>query len=201
MSEDPPGEGTTGPTGEHLNGAGGDHRGAGSDHGGDGGDHEGAGGDHRGAGNDHGGAGSDRGEPHDRGEPYDRGEPPYEGSASLRLANGPLVGPVLCRVVSMVLARANCPMDRLEDAMLICDAVSAHAPNHARDGHLAFAVSARGGEFELRVGELPAQGASRLVEDAVLPGVGNVLERMTNRLSIEPAADGAGEELVLGLAF
>jgi hypothetical protein len=131
----------------------------------------------------------------------DRGERPYEGSASLRLTNGPLVGPVLCRVVSMVLARANCPMDRLEDAMLICDALSAHAPGHARDDHLAFALSARGGEFELRVGELPEQGASRLVEDAVLPGVGNVLERMTSDLRIEPAADGAGDELVLTLAF
>jgi hypothetical protein len=128
-------------------------------------------------------------------------EPPYESSASLRLARGPLVGPVLCRVVSMVLARANCPMDRLEDAMLICDALSAHAPTHAADGNLAFVVSARGGEFELRVGELPEQAASRLVRDAVLPGVGNVLERVTDELRIERSADGAGEELVLGLVF
>ncbi len=129
------------------------------------------------------------------------GERPYESSASLRLADGPLVGPVLCRVVSMVLARANCPMDRLEDAMLICDALSAHAPTYASDGHLAFAVSARGGELELRVGELAERGANRLVQDAVLPGVGNVLERTANRLRIEPAADGAGEELVLELIF
>jgi hypothetical protein len=128
-------------------------------------------------------------------------EPPYESSASLRLARGPLVGPVLCRVVSMVLARANCPMDRLEDAMLICDALSAHAPEHTANGHLAFAVSARGGEFELRLSELPARGGSRLVQDAVLPGVGNVLERMTDKLRIEPSVDGAGEELVLGLVF
>ncbi|MFI5004888.1 MAG: hypothetical protein ACHQE6_07735 [Solirubrobacterales bacterium] len=125
----------------------------------------------------------------------------YKSSASLRLANGPLVGPVLCRVVSMVLARANCPMDRLEDAMLICDALSAHAPTYASDGHLAFAVSVHGGELELRVGELSEHGASRLVQDAVLPGVGNVLERTANQVRVEPAADGAGEELVLGLTF
>jgi hypothetical protein len=125
----------------------------------------------------------------------------YESSASLRLANGPLVGPVLCRVVSMVLARANCPMDKLEDAMLICDALSAHAPTYASDGHLAFAVSVQGGALELRVGELPEHGASQLVQDAVLPGVGNVLERTANQVRIEPAGDGAGEELVLGLAF
>jgi hypothetical protein len=130
-----------------------------------------------------------------------REEPAYESSASLRVANGPLVGPVLCRVVSIVLARANCPMDRLDDVMLLCDALSAHAPEHAVDGHLAFAVSARGRQFELRVGELAEQAASRLVGDAVLPGVGSVLERVTDELRIEPATDGAGEELVLGLSF
>jgi hypothetical protein len=130
-----------------------------------------------------------------------REDGPYESSASLRLANGPLVGPVLCRVVSMLLARANCPMDRVEDALLVCDALSAHAPSQVGDGHLALAVSVRAGALELRVGELPERAANRLVADAVLPGVGNVLERMTDELRIEPAPDGAGEELVLGLVF
>jgi hypothetical protein len=101
----------------------------------------------------------------------------------------------------MVLARANCPMDRLDDALLICDAVSAHAPSHASDGHLAFAMSADGGGFELRVGELPPEGASRLVRDAVVPGVGNVLERVSSELRVEPAANGEHEELVLALRF
>jgi hypothetical protein len=131
----------------------------------------------------------------------DRGEEPYAGTASLRLANGPLVGPVLCRVVSMVLARANCPMDRLDDAMLICDALSAHAPDHARDGHLSFELSARPGGFDLRLGELEEQAATQLVREAVLPGVGNVLERMTDALRIEPTTDGRHEELVLELHF
>ncbi|MGH2854858.1 MAG: hypothetical protein ACRDLF_11790 [Solirubrobacteraceae bacterium] len=131
----------------------------------------------------------------------ERGDDLYESSASLRLACGPLVGPVLCRVVSMLLARANCPMDRLEDAMVVCDALSAHGPSYASDGHLALAVSVRGRALELRVGELTQSAANQLVQDAVLPGVGNVLERMTNELRVEPAADGGGEELVLGLLF
>jgi hypothetical protein len=131
----------------------------------------------------------------------EREDPPRGGTASLRLATGPLVGPVLCRVVSMVLARANCPMDRLDDAMLICDALSAHAPEHARDGHLAFALSASPGEFELRLSELAEQAAPELVRESVLPGVGNVLERMADSLRIEPAADGRADELVLELRF
>ena len=132
---------------------------------------------------------------------FDLDGEPYRGTASLRLAKGPLVGPVLCRVVSMVLARANCPMDRLDDAMLICDALSAHAPDHASDGHVSFALSAQSGGFELRVGELPEQAADELVRQAVLPGVGNVLERMTDSLRVERTADGRHEELVLELRF
>lgn len=131
----------------------------------------------------------------------DREDGSRQSTASLRLATGPLVGPVLCRVVSMVLARANCPMDRLDDAMLICDALSAHAPEHASDGHLSFALSAEGDGFELRLGELAEHAGAEVVRDSVLPGVGNVLERMTDELSIVPAADGRHEELVLKLRF
>ena len=92
-------------------------------------------------------------------------------------------------------------MDRLDDAMLICDALSAHAPDHSSDGHVSFALSAQSGGFQLRVGELPERAASELVHKAILPGVGNVLERMTDSLRVEPAADGRHEELVLELRF
>lgn len=131
----------------------------------------------------------------------DREGGPLSNTASLRLAAGPLVGPVLCRVVSMILARANCPMDRLDDAMLICDALSAHAPEHASDGHLSFALSAEGGSFELRLGELAQNAGEEVVRDSVLPGVGNVLERMADELSVVPTNDGGDEELVLKLRF
>ncbi len=124
-----------------------------------------------------------------------------DATASLRLADGPLAGAVLRRVVSMVLTRAECPVDRLDDAMLICETISAHAPAHARDGHVDFALSARPEGFELRVAGLRAQGASRLVRDAEMPGLGNVLERTTDGLRVEPSAGGGHDELVLALVF
>jgi hypothetical protein len=131
----------------------------------------------------------------------DQGEQPPDNSASLRLSTGPLAGPVLCRVVSMVLARANCPMDRLDDAMLICDAISAHAPLHALDGHLTFAVATRAGSVELRVGELAKDGGEQLLHSADVPGVGNVLERVSDELRVARAPDGSREELILTLKF
>jgi hypothetical protein len=125
-----------------------------------------------------------------------------ENSVSLRLANGPLAAPVLGRVISMMLARADCPMNRLDDAMILCDALSAHAPAHARNGHLAFTIETSRHGIEMRVGELAEQGATKLLADAAVPGVGNVLERLSDELRIEPSSAGEQrEELVLELRF
>jgi hypothetical protein len=129
-------------------------------------------------------------------------DPAAENSVCLRLANGPLAAPVLGRVISMMLARADCPMNRLDDAMMLCDALSAHAPAHARDGHLAFTIETDGQRIEMRVGELAEQGATKLLADAAVPGVGNVLERLSDELRIEPSAAGEQrEELILELRF
>jgi hypothetical protein len=127
---------------------------------------------------------------------------PAENSVILRLANGPLAAPVLGRVVSMVLARADCPINQLDDALTLCDELSAHAPAHSYDGHVTFTVATDRQGIELRVGELAEQGAGKLLADAIVPGVGNVLERLSDELRIEPAsARHLREELILTLRF
>jgi hypothetical protein len=113
----------------------------------------------------------------------------------VRVANGPLVGPVLWRVVSMVLARADWSVERLDDALLVCDALCAHAPAYAADGHLAFSVRADEHEAQVRVRELTADGAADLVRDTMLPVVGNVLERVAEKVSVE--CHGDESELVI----
>lgn len=121
-------------------------------------------------------------------------------SAVLRVRTGALTGPLLTRVVGMMLARAECPVDRLDDAMLICDALGAHASAHAADGQIEFTVRTRSGAMELRVGALAAGGAQRLIEATSLPGVGSVLEPIADEVRVEATAQ-AGEELVLDLSF
>ncbi|HEY5342390.1 MAG TPA: hypothetical protein VIJ66_01880 [Solirubrobacteraceae bacterium] len=136
--------------------------------------------------------------------PDQQDEQPVANSVTLRVANGPLAAPVLGRVISMVLARADCPMNRLDDAMILCDALSAHAPAHARDSHIVFTMATDARGIELRVGELAGRGAGELLADADVPGVGNVLERLSDELRIETSssADPArAEELVLKLCF
>jgi hypothetical protein len=125
---------------------------------------------------------------------------PADGNfARVRLANGALVGPVLWRVVSMMLARADWPIDRLDDTLLVCDALSAHACAHACDTTVTFSIQVGEHEAELRVLDLTDDGASGLIQDAMLPVVGNVLERVAERVAVEPGAHGEGSQLVLVL--
>ena len=120
--------------------------------------------------------------------------------ASVSIRKGPLVGPVLGRVVGMLAARAQCPIDRLDDAMLLTDAVAAHAPTHTTEGHVQVVVAADETGIELRVGALARGGADSLLADAELPGVGNVFKRVADEVVARSDGDGAGE-LVLRLRF
>ncbi len=102
-------------------------------------------------------------------EPRASSPPGPPGPVSLRVSTGPLAGPVLNRVAAMVLARAQCPLDRFDDALILCDAISAHAPAHVRDSHLAYTLTAEERAIELRVAELRAGGAAGLLDDADSP--------------------------------
>jgi hypothetical protein len=133
---------------------------------------------------------------HER-ERQDRGT---KGVARVSVADGPLAGPVLRRVVSMVLARADWPLDSLDEALLVCDALCAHAPARASNGRLTFSVQASEREAELRVLELAGDGAEGLVRDAMLPVVGNVLERVADSVVAEPGEHGRGSQLVIALS-
>jgi hypothetical protein len=121
--------------------------------------------------------------------------------AVVRIRSGPLVGAVLGRVVGMLAARAQCPIDRLDDAILLTDAVAAHAPVHARNSHVHVVVAADDERLELRVGELRREGAQRLLADGDLPGVGNVFDRVADDVQAGSGPDGETGELVLRLNF
>jgi hypothetical protein len=123
-------------------------------------------------------------------------EPTTTNEASVSIRKGPLVGPVLGRVVGMLAARAQCPIDRLDDAMLLTDAVAAHAPAHTPDGHVQVVVAADESGLELRIGALARDGANGLLADAELPGVGNVFRRVADEVDAR-----ASGELVLRLRF
>jgi serine/threonine-protein kinase RsbW len=102
---------------------------------------------------------------------------------------------VLGRVVSLVAARADFSIDRLSDAQIVSDAIAGAAPAHVADGTLSVAIDEHDGGFDLRVGPFPRGGAQRLVEDTELPGLGPLLERLTDALTVEQAGAVDGEHL------
>jgi hypothetical protein len=119
--------------------------------------------------------------------------------ASVAVREGPLVAPVVSRIVGMLAARAQAPIYRLDDALLVADAISAKAGSFSDDGRVNVRVIARVGSVELHVGPLRDGGAEELIASAALPGVGNVLERVADVL--EPQRNGGGEFLVIRLGF
>lgn len=121
--------------------------------------------------------------------------------ARLEIRNSPLVGAVLGRVVGMLAARALCPIDRLDDALLATDAIAAHAERFTPNGTVGITVTAEDDAITMCVVPLRPQGAEALLRAADLPGVGNVLERVADEVTARRAQDGAGDELHVRLAF
>jgi serine/threonine-protein kinase RsbW len=115
------------------------------------------------------------------------------------IGQGELVAPVLGRIVAMLAARAGFSIDRLSDAQLVSDALSAHAPTYVRgdDVRIVFTDSDR--TLGARVGPLVDGGSERLLDDADLPGIGRLLEQLADDVRTE-RVDGTGEYLVLRLS-
>ena len=126
--------------------------------------------------------------------------PNPRNEATMLVRNTPLLGPVLTRVIGMLAARAQCPIDRLDDALLVADTVAAHGPDHTLNGTVVVALTAQEGEISLSIGALRPKGGEALLRDAELPGVGNVLERVADGVEIREDGKG-GEELFIRLSF
>jgi serine/threonine-protein kinase RsbW len=112
-----------------------------------------------------------------------------DAETRVTIASGPLVGPVLRRVVGMLAARADLPLDRLDDAVLIADVIAARAPAHALSDTVQVAMLPGERRLDLTVGPLRGGGAQALVVDAAVPGMGNVIEQLADELDVQDAGE------------
>jgi serine/threonine-protein kinase RsbW len=117
-----------------------------------------------------------------------RPHPPSE-AVQLRVAQGPLVAPVLSRVVSLLAARADFSIDRLSDAQIVSDALAQHAGPQTVDGFVGIRIDEVEGALEVRVGPLSAGGGDALVAASELPGLGQIIPRLAGEVSIESLAE------------
>jgi hypothetical protein len=122
-----------------------------------------------------------------------------EPETTVSIASGPLVGPILRRVVGMLAARADLPLDRLDDAVLVADLIAARAPAHSVDDKINVALDPGERSLGLRVGPLRQGGGRALIVDAAVPGVGNVIEQLADGLDVQ--ADAGAEYLSVRLSY
>jgi serine/threonine-protein kinase RsbW len=119
-------------------------------------------------------------------------------TTDLRVGPPPLLAPILSRALTSLAARHDVTVDRISDAMLLSDAISAGAPQGFPDGHVSLSILDRPEGVELRVGPMEAGGGESLRQSLELPAVGGSLEALADELRVE--SDGDGEYLVVGIA-
>jgi serine/threonine-protein kinase RsbW len=130
------------------------------------------------------------------GEPLTR-QLPAAADTEVRVGPPELVGPVLSRVISALAARQEISVDRLSDAMLLSDAISARAPEGFADGHVSLSIADRPNGVVLRVGPMVSGAGKRVREGLDLPDVGS-LETLADELRVENGKD--GEYLVVSIS-
>ncbi len=94
-------------------------------------------------------------------------------------------------------ARHEITVDRLSDAMLLSDAISAAAPQGFADGHVELSIADREEGVELRVGPMTDGGAERLRKGLDAPRPVGSLESLADELRVERGDD--GEFLVVAI--
>jgi serine/threonine-protein kinase RsbW len=124
--------------------------------------------------------------------------PPVPEATELRVGPPELLGPVLSRALNALAARHQITVDRISDAMLLSDAISAAAPRGFADGQVRLSIADRPEGVELRVGPMGSGAAEGLRSSLSLPDVGGSLETLADEIRTE--ADGEGEYLVVAIA-
>lgn len=115
----------------------------------------------------------------------------------LDIPRGPLLAPVLGRVVRFHCARATLDIDRMSDAVLVCDAMAARVWDHARDGRVRISVADVDGRVVLDVGPLAAGGAQGLLDSGAHGDLGSIFTTLCDAVWID--VDGEGDRVHLEL--
>jgi serine/threonine-protein kinase RsbW len=111
---------------------------------------------------------------------------PFEtpGAAGMLIQPGPLVAPVTSRVTAILAARADFPLDRLADAVLVSDAIAAHASDYISGTDVGVAIEDGDGTLDFRIGPLDEGGAQGLLQQMEVPGLGQSLQRLVDEVSV-----------------
>jgi hypothetical protein len=126
-------------------------------------------------------------------------------AAGVAIMPGPSMAPVLGRVISLLASRSDFPLDRLSDAVLVTDSISAFIDPYIPGSHALLAFQDGNGIIDVWVGPLVNGGAEELLGTMDLPGLDRSLRDLADEVKVERVSDhpdatrGAGEYLLLRL--
>jgi serine/threonine-protein kinase RsbW len=123
--------------------------------------------------------------------------PPTEDSlhsAGVAITPGPMMAPVLGRLTAMLAARSDFSLDRLSDAVLVTDAISANVPPYIVGPHAHVTFQDGKQKVDVRFGPLVDGGATELLRTLELPGLDRSLEDLAQEIKVQPGDASAGEQ-------
>ena len=109
---------------------------------------------------------------------------------AIKVSDERIVGPVIGRVLAVLAARTDFPVDRLTDTMLLADALAAHAAAGFEDGTVRMVIEDGDGTIRLRVGPMRDGAAERLRAELKIPGLGATLEKLADEVDVDRGTEG-----------
>jgi serine/threonine-protein kinase RsbW len=109
---------------------------------------------------------------------------------AIRVSDERIAAPVISRVLSVLAARTDFPVDRLTDTMLLADALAANAAAGFEDGTLRMIVDDGDGSIQVKVGPMREGAAEQLRSELQIPGLGATLEQLADEVSVDRDPDG-----------
>jgi serine/threonine-protein kinase RsbW len=119
-------------------------------------------------------------------------------ASAMAVSSPDLIAPVLGRMVGALAARRDVTVDRLSDAMLLSDAISAGAPGGFADGRVRVALIERERGVAIRLGPMTSGAAGRIRDGFAVPGTGGSLEGLAEDVQVESGGDGEYLEVRIG---
>jgi serine/threonine-protein kinase RsbW len=116
---------------------------------------------------------------------------------TIKISDERIVAPVLGRVLAVLAARTDFPLDRLTDTMLLADALAAHAAAGFEDRAVRMVIEDGDGSIRLRVGPMQDGAAERLREELTIPGLGATLEKLADGIDVDRSDEGEYFHLVM----
>jgi serine/threonine-protein kinase RsbW len=109
---------------------------------------------------------------------------------AIEVSDERIIAPVIGRVLAVLAARSDFPVDRLTDTMMIADALAANAPGAFEDQNIRMVLQDGDGSIHVRVGPMQEGGADHLRSELRIPGLDASLETLADEVSVDEADAG-----------